>query len=255
VSDEDFLQEIVAHPEDDAPRLVYADWLDDNEQPARAEFIRVQVRLAALEKGAPEGDELRRRQAELLGRHVSVWLGPWEGAFPGTTFERGFLTRLELNYSCAPPPLGKLTAALSPYLDHLRELAFEGWRATEGLLEALAPALPKTLAFLNVKWAARPTAVLKALAQFPRLSPVRKLRLSCRMGPVGFRAFLQVPCLEGVTDLDLSHNHLQGVGAVAALLDCSRLQGLKTLRLDPNAIDDTEELRRRFQDRGLQLSS
>jgi uncharacterized protein (TIGR02996 family) len=37
---EDFLQAIIDAPEDDAPRLVYADWLEDNGQPERAEFIR-----------------------------------------------------------------------------------------------------------------------------------------------------------------------------------------------------------------------
>ncbi len=41
-------QAILEAPEDDAPRLVSAGWLDDNGQPKRAEFIRVQVALAAL---------------------------------------------------------------------------------------------------------------------------------------------------------------------------------------------------------------
>ncbi len=42
------LAAIIAHPEEDAPRLMYADWLDDNGQPERAEFIRVQCELASL---------------------------------------------------------------------------------------------------------------------------------------------------------------------------------------------------------------
>ncbi len=40
-----FLEDIVAHPDDDAPRLVYADWLEDQDDPAgraRADLIRVQ---------------------------------------------------------------------------------------------------------------------------------------------------------------------------------------------------------------------
>jgi uncharacterized protein (TIGR02996 family) len=40
------LARILASPEDDAPRLVYADWLDEHGEPARAEFIRVQCELA-----------------------------------------------------------------------------------------------------------------------------------------------------------------------------------------------------------------
>jgi uncharacterized protein (TIGR02996 family) len=35
-------------PEDDMPRLAFADWLDEHEQPDRAEFIRAQVRAARL---------------------------------------------------------------------------------------------------------------------------------------------------------------------------------------------------------------
>ena len=42
-----FLAAICANPDDDAPRLVYADWLDEHGDP-RGEFIRVQVELAAL---------------------------------------------------------------------------------------------------------------------------------------------------------------------------------------------------------------
>ena len=40
------LAAILANPEDDTPRLVYADWLDENAQPFRAEFIRAQIAVA-----------------------------------------------------------------------------------------------------------------------------------------------------------------------------------------------------------------
>ena len=40
-----FLADIAAHPEDDAPRLIFADWLEDHGQPERAELIRLQCRL------------------------------------------------------------------------------------------------------------------------------------------------------------------------------------------------------------------
>jgi len=41
-----FLRAIAANPGDDAPRLVFADWLTEYDQPARAEFIRLQIELA-----------------------------------------------------------------------------------------------------------------------------------------------------------------------------------------------------------------
>jgi uncharacterized protein (TIGR02996 family) len=48
-TDEGFLQAILDDVEDDALRLVYADWLEEHGQPERAEFIRVQVELARLD--------------------------------------------------------------------------------------------------------------------------------------------------------------------------------------------------------------
>lgn len=44
----DFLQSILADPDNDGPRLVYADWLDENGDGARAEFIRLQIESARL---------------------------------------------------------------------------------------------------------------------------------------------------------------------------------------------------------------
>jgi uncharacterized protein (TIGR02996 family) len=37
---EAFLQAIIDDPDDDTPRLIFADWLDENGEPERAEFIR-----------------------------------------------------------------------------------------------------------------------------------------------------------------------------------------------------------------------
>src|SRR5687768_5571910 len=41
------LAAILANPDDDTPRLVYADWLQENGDDTRAEFIRLQCRNAA----------------------------------------------------------------------------------------------------------------------------------------------------------------------------------------------------------------
>jgi uncharacterized protein (TIGR02996 family) len=43
------LRAVLRDPVDDAPRLVYADWLEDHGQPERAEFIRLQCGLPKLE--------------------------------------------------------------------------------------------------------------------------------------------------------------------------------------------------------------
>lgn len=46
---EALLAAVLTNPDDDAPRLVYADWLQEHGQPERAEFIRVQIEKALLE--------------------------------------------------------------------------------------------------------------------------------------------------------------------------------------------------------------
>jgi uncharacterized protein (TIGR02996 family) len=49
MSDGDALfQAILRHPDEDTPRLAYADWCDENGQPERAEFIRLQIETALL---------------------------------------------------------------------------------------------------------------------------------------------------------------------------------------------------------------
>ena len=37
---------IIAQPDDDTLRLIYADWLQENDQSDRAAFVRAQVSLA-----------------------------------------------------------------------------------------------------------------------------------------------------------------------------------------------------------------
>ncbi|MBY0457789.1 MAG: TIGR02996 domain-containing protein [Gemmataceae bacterium] len=65
------LNAILANPDDDTVRLVAADFLDENGDPDRAAFIRVQcalARLAADGRGQTrEADELRQKEHQFLG--------------------------------------------------------------------------------------------------------------------------------------------------------------------------------------------
>src|SRR5262249_58171476 len=67
--DDAFLRDIIADPDDDGLRLIYADWLDDHGDPERAEFIRVQCRLAQIEDLDAERLELEDRAEELLAKN------------------------------------------------------------------------------------------------------------------------------------------------------------------------------------------
>jgi uncharacterized protein (TIGR02996 family) len=95
-----FLQAIREAAEDDTPRLVYADWLEENGDSERAEFIRVQCDLARLEPADPRYADLHLRQLEMLARHEREWLGEWADRLVRWDFHRGLLDAVTI----APEP-------------------------------------------------------------------------------------------------------------------------------------------------------
>src|SRR5262245_41171049 len=87
---EGLLADICANPEDDTPRLVYADWLEEHGEPERAEFIRLQIRLAQRPEDDPRY-ELGQRQDDLLAAHGESWLGPLRQRLEVPVWRRGFV--------------------------------------------------------------------------------------------------------------------------------------------------------------------
>lgn len=88
----ELLDSVLADPDDDRPRRVYADALMEQGDP-RGEFIAVQCELAT---GA-EPDrrlELERREATLLEKHGAAWTGPLHPSSVLVSFSRGFITEL-----------------------------------------------------------------------------------------------------------------------------------------------------------------
>ncbi len=90
-----FLHDILAHPDDDAPRLIYADWLDEHNDP-RGEFIRIQCALAQLSDEDPRRWPLELREQELLREHQTKWL-PKDIGNASFTLHRGFVERIVLS--------------------------------------------------------------------------------------------------------------------------------------------------------------
>jgi uncharacterized protein (TIGR02996 family) len=107
------LAAIVAHADEDTPRLVYADWLDEHgdspgpagragsspgagpgSNAARAAFIRVQCRLADMPPNDPDWVDLVEQQDELVARlqHRLAKLSPKEDEF---YFGLAFLSKHE----------------------------------------------------------------------------------------------------------------------------------------------------------------
>src|SRR3954467_3828719 len=91
-----FLSEIRERPDDDSPRLVFADWLDENGDPDRAEFIRVQIEWARTIWPDPNWYTLHDRQQRLWESNHERWLsGLPDACWPNVTFERGFVSSVE----------------------------------------------------------------------------------------------------------------------------------------------------------------
>src|SRR5438067_1250501 len=78
MSDHDpFLRTIAERPADDGPRLVYADWLEEQGDADRAEFIRLQIDLARTEDDDDATHPAKEeRVEELLAAHWFEWLAP-----------------------------------------------------------------------------------------------------------------------------------------------------------------------------------
>lgn len=60
-----FWQEIIANPDDDTPRLIYADWLEEQGEIQRADFIRTQCQLEAASLDDPNYCDLFERDREI----------------------------------------------------------------------------------------------------------------------------------------------------------------------------------------------
>lgn len=77
------LAAVCDRPDDDTPRLIYADELDDAGEAARAEFVRIQCELAGTPTLAEwRYDEMRRRERELF----TGWRRRWFDLPPGVSW-------------------------------------------------------------------------------------------------------------------------------------------------------------------------
>lgn len=80
---EAFLADIIANKAEDAPRLIFADWLEENGETERAEFIRLQMEIFSRWKTTernehlfdPDWNRLRRREMVLFEEFGGEWFG------------------------------------------------------------------------------------------------------------------------------------------------------------------------------------
>jgi uncharacterized protein (TIGR02996 family) len=267
--DDAFLQGIIESPDDDAPRLVYADWLDEHGQPERAEFIRAQIDLAGRPPRDPRRPPLEKRQRALLRKHGARWFlappptTPWQlGANP--TLARGFpdsygcgarallqggaelfarwpLTRLWLGIDDAPELVGALARA--PFLSRLRQLNLYCPLAGPGPLAPLfasrhLASLVRLVGERNARGEGWGDVGVRLLARSPHLAGLRELYLShAGLTGAGLRALARSQYRRAMRFLGLTGNRL-GAEDVAALLTAGGWPALTGLELWNTGLGD-----------------
>src|SRR5262249_54054674 len=83
------LDAVFAHPDDDTPRLIYADWLDEHGEGVHAEFIRRQIELERF-NGRPTARAAVKNREVAAWRRYDRWLS---GRFPGMVFSKEYFER------------------------------------------------------------------------------------------------------------------------------------------------------------------
>jgi uncharacterized protein (TIGR02996 family) len=248
------LQAVLAAPEDDTPRLVYADWLEEHGDDARAEFIRVQIERARLREDDPRAAALQARENALLRAHRESWrrqeLPAWAHSY--CVYERGFAATAQLTgraflkagglFRRAPIRRvelrnrdGALAAAVaaSPHLEKVSALAVRdsaltgaGWR---NLLGALGLA---DVTELDLSSPALGPAEAHVLAAAPYRTRLRRLSLNaCPIGDGGLAELAASPRLAALTTLQLLNIALteEGTRALAASPHLTRLTALELI--------------------------
>jgi uncharacterized protein (TIGR02996 family) len=235
---ETFLQAIREAPEDDTPRLVYADWLDEHDQPERAEFIRAQIQITRLSPHSRRRTALLRRTRELFAAHGEIWLQDLpKWARRRCEFQRGFVTHVV----CTALQFIRHGEALMRAAP-VRSLRI---RRGEGRIIALAesPHLAGLTA-LDLRSNMAGDAGAVALAASPHVRHLTTLRLGGnRIGAAGMRTLAVSPYLSNLTSLNLLGNHVLAELAAApwlaslASLDLTatspRIEALRALLASP----------------------
>lgn len=230
-----FLEDIREHPEDDAPRLILADWLDDNGDEidrARGEFIRLQCYLARPEPTPPL---LSRRLRQLLADYAEDWLGPLLPLVDGWRFERGMVHVAMQGIHGFAPELHELL--------HTETFAWvEGLtlRQMSGGLVAVAERLPLLdhIQVLTIEESRPSDTALGRLVCHHGLAGLRKLNLAgCHVTAWVVEALASEGHLPNLETLDLTRNY-GGSQGLQALARSSVLPRLRRLHLGFNNVSD-----------------
>lgn len=239
MTEEFLLEMILADPDDEASRLMLADWYTRHGS-VRGDFIRLQCEAARLDEEDPQRIELESRARLLLAPHQQEWVGPLASHVPRWEFRRGFVEAIHI------PADAFLTHAEELFrLAPLRHIAFFNfnpcWR---DLVASEHLARLRSLAFSpNFSWRVHDffdtqleDDSIYRLARDARLDSLRAIDLSWnRIGDTGCAAMAASQWQAALESLDLSHNHIGRAGA-AILSAEKKFSNVQRLSLGHNTI-------------------
>jgi uncharacterized protein (TIGR02996 family) len=223
-----FLQAILSQPDEDTPRLIFADWLEEQGDP-RGELIRLLCALAPLGRWDPQRPALETQAQELLQEHAAAWLGELASVALAWKFERG---------------LPVLTVRAADFLTHGEMICQEYGVQAVRLIDT-APHIKGLAACPHLAGLAsldlshqfdlhdREIAILAAS---PYLTHLTALDIGYTMlGDVGLGALAASPYLARLTRLTVSFGQTTSKG-IAALTTSKHLAQLRHLALDKNPL-------------------
>jgi uncharacterized protein (TIGR02996 family) len=255
-----FLNLITANIDDDATRLVFSDWLEEQGQYERAEFIRVQVQRAQLPMWDAAQVGLRIREQELLKQHGESWLKEmpeipgvrWEGFRRGIVAVVSFASfdamRTSAHACRAIAPIEAVRVSWprrreskenAPQIAELRELTLTG-RPYGSETPRLADS-PQLATLRVLKALGLDARDLGRLAASPHLKNLRTLCLTSNgVGTAGVLSLTQAATLTQLETLDLTgpgyyegyyDNPLIDLAGMEALADWKGLESVRSLSL------------------------
>lgn len=236
---------VLAAPDDDVPRLVYADWLTEHGDP-RGELIAIQI--ARAKQDAPE---LEAREKELWAAHGTGWHAPFSGM--RIQWRRGFVESISIHQE----DTAKLGAAIADAC--VRDLELSGWKepsrvvpllsrmplrklgtyygtVTSSDIAKLAPALANVDA-IDIQSTTLPADAFVALAEVT-LPRATSLRLACLMMS-DEQAKLLARWRSPLVSLALPVNRI-GTGTIAPLVE--HFPQLERLDISGNSVREADVL-------------
>ncbi|HYH68205.1 MAG TPA: TIGR02996 domain-containing protein [Urbifossiella sp.] len=198
---------VLAHPDDDTPRLVYADWCDDAGDADRAAFIRAQVEAARAMPWSPAQRDAEARAAPYLGPAVYEWRQAVGVPFHVPEFVRGFVEGVELFADDVGDRLRGLREANPIRRVRLRmESVADAWSLSKSVTDVFpAPELAGITALDASHADLYSTLDYEALAASEPLAGLTELTLARRLVPPDWLSrFLAGEELPALAALDLA---------------------------------------------------